>query len=141
MRFVAVIFGVFWALGSMVFARDIEVVIGGKSYYSMKDYRAAQRGLVAAQTPQSEKIDPVTEQAVNELKSVSLEQGISRVRTDFDQNWDNPTPKFHVEEENLEKQLEAVADNRKEPVLVVSENGKLRVMLLEENKTSTTPEK
>ncbi len=136
MRHGVVLFLAVFCAGSLAYANDIEVIIGGKSYDSMALYRAAKRDPAPSKEAMPEKLDPQTEKAVKELKSVSSEQSVGRVKADFDQNWDNPTPKFKIEAAELEQRLEALADNRKEPVLVVSENGKLRVMLLDESKKS-----
>ena len=122
---------------SIVQAKEIEVIVGGKSYYSVDSYKAAKRGVVSPQEALPEKWDPQTEKAFKALKSVSSEDSVGHVKADFDQNWDNPSPKFNITSEELEQRLEAVADNRKEPVLVVSDNGKLRVMLLDEDKTTS----
>lgn len=115
-------------------AKDIEVIIGGKSYYSMEAYKATREQVKHIEKQEPERIDPLTQRAYDQLSYVSSEDNVSRVKSDFAQNWDNPSPKFTIDSSELVQRLEAVADNRKEPVLVVSENGKLRVMLLNEAK-------
>ena len=135
MRRFPVLFFMTFLIITMARANNIEVIIGGKSFDSIDAYRAAKRGTSSAKASTPQKLDPDNEKAFNELKFVSSEDNVSRVKADFAQNWDNPTPKFKIEEKELEQHLEAIADNRKEPVLVVSENGKLRVMLLDEGKT------
>lgn len=133
----ALMFTTFLIISNLAYAKEIEVIVGGKSYYSVDSYKATQRNKV---TPQEavppevvpEKADPMTIKAMKELSSISSEDSVGRVRADFDQNWDNPSPKFKIASEELQQRLESIADNRKEPVLVVSENGKLRVMLLNE---------
>ena len=121
-------------ISNFLYATDIEVIIAGKSYDSIDSYRASKRDPTPSQKPSPEVLDKKTEQAINQLTSVSSEQSVAVVKSDFDQNWDDPTPKFTIESQELEKRLEAIADNRKEPILVVSDNGKLRVMLMNENK-------
>lgn len=128
-------------ISNLAYAKEIEVIVGGKSYYSVDSYKATQRNKVTPQEAVSpevvpEKSDPMTIKAMKELSSISSEDSVGRVRADFDQNWDNPSPKFKIASEELQQRLESIADDRKEPVLVVSENGKLRVMLLDENKTT-----
>jgi hypothetical protein len=120
------------AFSELIEAKDIEVIIGGKSYYSMDAYKATRGKVKQAELPKLEKIDPLTQRAYEELNYVSSEDNVSRVKSDFSQNWDNPSPKFTIDSSELVQRLEAVADDRKEPVLVVSEKGKLRVMLLNE---------
>lgn len=137
----ALMFTTFLIISNLAYAKEIEVIVGGKSYYSVDSYKATQRNKVTPQEAVSpevvpEKADPMTIKAMKELSSISSEDSVGRVRADFDQNWDNPSPKFKIASEELQQRLESIADDRKEPVLVVSENGKLRVMLLDENKTT-----
>ena len=121
-------------------AHAIEVIIGGKTYASMEEYKLSQKSSSKAVVQSEPPMDPATEQALKKLSSQSSEEKVSKITANFEQNWDNPSPKFKVETEQLAQRLEAIADDREEPVMVVSENGKLQVMLLDEQKRKAIEE-
>ncbi|MBI4309723.1 MAG: hypothetical protein HY591_05280 [Candidatus Omnitrophica bacterium] len=66
------------------------------------------------------------------MQAISYEHALKRVAVDFKQDWDNPMPKFTIDPYELGDRLGALVDGRKEPVLVISDSKKLRVMALKD---------
>jgi hypothetical protein len=77
-------------------------------------------------------LKPEEQKAVKLLHSASYEQGLNSVKTDFSQNWNDPVPKFNLKAQDLADQMHALAGDRSEPVLIIAEPHKLRVMALKE---------
>jgi hypothetical protein len=135
---------------------SVEIIIGGVHYASLQDYKdslkhpqrfkgAASKEDEAFLRTETKRLGigfdpkkvrtinlaPISQQTINRLESISYEHGVGRVMTDFQQNWDNPVPKFVIKDKDLEQRLEALADGRKEPVLIVSQAHKVRIVALD----------
>ena len=98
----------------------VEVISGGVRYSSFEAY-ASQRSRLLQEEEAGKK----------QLRAVSYEQGVNKVAVDFNQDLDKRDAQLPVPTSELENRLGALADGRKEPVLVVSDPKKLRVMSLE----------
>lgn len=106
--------GILWA------DKPIEIYVNGTRYESIEAYKAS--AIVSLrETPL------LTPQTRHALDHISLEYAIGRVMADFDQNWDNPVPKFTISTAQLEERLRALVADRTEPVLLILGPQKLRV--------------
>ena len=103
----------------------IEVIIGGVSYASIEEYRKAGKSKDIDANPKEEK-------AIKQLETASYEHSMNTVMTDFRQNWDDPIPKFTLKRDELAERMRALVGDRAEPVLVIAEPHKLRVMALKD---------
>jgi len=141
--------------------KPIEILANGVAYPSMEAYKKAHsqatsiQGSASAEDeeflraktkelgvefdPQKVKTITVTPaaKARQQLQAVSYESGVGRAETGFKKEWDDPMPKFTISSGELEDRLKAVAGDRKEPVLMVADSNKLRVMALGEDKPAT----
>ncbi len=105
-------------------ASSIDVFINGVHYPSIEAYHRSQ-----VQGQIKDKDHPlISTQTAGQLKSVGIEQGVGKVIVDFTQDWQNPMPKFVIAPHELEEHIKALVDGRKEPVLIVTGDNKLRVM-------------
>jgi len=156
------LFCLFMLLPVLAWAKPVEIFISGVEYPSLEAYKASKAELKNIQGVASAAdedflrakakelgIDfdpkkvrtiafnpPISVRTAEQLHAVSYEGGVGRVKADFEQNWDNPMPKFTISSGELEDRLKAVAGDRTEPVLIVSDANKLRVMALGKNKPS-----
>ncbi len=114
-----VVFLFFYLGGPAILWADkpIEVYANGQRYGSVDDYKA--------HTPVQTSF--LTLQTRHALDNISLEYAIGRVMADFDQNWENPVPKFTISAAQLEDRLRALVADRSEPVLLIAGPQKLRV--------------
>lgn len=134
--------------------KPVEIFVGGVEYPSMEAYKqshievksirgaasVADEDFLRAQAAKlgidfdPQKVKTVTlapaisTQTAKALQAISYEHGVGAVQADFQQNWDDPAPKFTVHADELEQRLKAVAGDRKGPILIVSDNDKLRVV-------------
>ncbi len=109
--------GILWA------DKPVEIYANGARYESIDSYKA--RTIVSLrETPPLAGLTPQTRHA---LDNISLEYAIGRVMADFDQNWENPVPKFTISAAQLEDRLRALVADRSEPVLLIAGPQKLRV--------------
>ncbi len=106
--------GILWA------DKPIEIYANGARYESIDAYKA--HTIVPLR-----KTSLLTPQTRHALDGISLEYAIGRVMADFDQNWENPVPKFTISSAQLEDRLRALVADRPEPVLLISGPQKLRV--------------
>ena len=139
--------------------QPVEVYIKGVRYESIEAYRFSKTKAKSIQGPASMEDDqllraktrelglaynarnvktialkPITSispQTAQQWQTLGYEHGVGRVIIDFKQNWDNPVPKFTVSFDELEGRLRALAADRPEPVLLISNSNKLRVMALD----------
>ncbi len=109
--------GILWA------DKPIEIYANGARYESIDAYKA-HTIVPLRKTPPLAGLTPQTRHA---LDGISLEYAIGRVMADFDQNWENPVPKFTISSAQLEDRLRALVADRPEPVLLISGPQKLRV--------------
>jgi hypothetical protein len=115
----------FFYLGGpgILWAKPIEIYVNGARYESVDDYKA--HAIVSLrETPPLAGLTPQTRHA---LDNISLEYAIGRVMADFDQNWEDPVPKFTISAAQLEDCLRALVADRPEPVLLILGPQKLRV--------------
>jgi hypothetical protein len=137
-----------------------EIYINGIRYASIQDYKAAQsraHQIKGFASPDDEEFlrakskergihfdpkqvktitltpAPISPETAAKLERAGYEHGVSHVMTDFSQNWDNPVPKFTITSEEVEGRLRALVGDRREPVMIVSGNRKLRVIALQPN--------
>ena len=138
----------FWAVlillafPNPVFA--IEIVVNGTSYTSIEAYKASKNGLpkaelkpykpATAKTIELTPPAPISKSTAKTWKTIGYENSVKRVVADFEQNWDNPMPKFRIASDELEDRFKALLDGRTQPLMVVSEANKLRIMELDKNK-------
>ncbi len=109
--------GLLWA------DKPIEIYVNGARYGSIEAYKA--RAIVSLrETPPLAGLTPQTRHA---LDDISLEYAIGRVMADFDQNWEDPVPKFTISTAQLEDRLRALVADRPELVLLIAGPQKLRV--------------
>ena len=146
----------------MGFASPVEILIGGKAYSSLQEYRASKikksiiiQGPVSDQDEQLQRaqsaqlgiaydpkkvktisiVSKAEQLAKDKLKAGGIESKIGRVTADFEQNWDHPSPKFTITTKELEGRLKAELGGRSEPIILLSDYNKLRIMALEYGKT------
>jgi len=101
----------------------IEIYADGARYGSIEAYKAS--AIVSLrETPPLAGLTPQTRRA---LDDISLEYAIGRVMADFDQNWENPVPKFTISTAQLEDRLRALVADHRQPVLLIAGPQKLRV--------------
>ena len=143
-----------------VLAKPVEILINGVEYPSIEAYKASKAQVRNIQGPASAQdedflrakskelgldFDPkkvktvtlkpeISPKVAAELKAVSYEGGVGQVKADFEQDWDNPMPKFTIDPYELGDRLGALVDSRKEPVLIISDSKKLRVMAVGKDK-------
>lgn len=126
----------FFAPGGYAAADKIEVFTNGGYYPSIEAYKASKEpksaDVLKERVPSSvQKITQVISDATaKEWKMVGIEHGVGQVVVDFNQDWENPVPKFKIEPRDLQGRMESLLDGRKAPVLVVAGDNKLRVMEL-----------
>ena len=109
--------GILWADPA---AGGVEIYVNGVWYESIEAYKAS--AIVSLR-----KTPLLTSQTRQALDNISLEYAIGRVMADFDQNWENPVPKFTISTAELEDRLRALVADRPEPVLLIAGPQKLRV--------------
>ncbi len=113
-------------------AGPVEIIVRGVRYDSIQDYKT---NADKAKSVKSQIIDlkPGEEKAIKQLQVAGYEHGMNTVMTDFTQNWDDPMPKFMLKRDELAERMRALAGDRTEPVLVIAEPKKLRVMALKDS--------
>lgn len=122
-------------LASVVLARTpVEIFINGVHYESIEAYRAGAKTEKETDNPKVKS----TNNDISKWDSIGYEHGMRMVLSDFRQDWDNPIPKFEVTAEDLEERIRALVEDRREPVLFISDSNKLRVMALKGDQSSTT---
>ena len=124
-------------------AKPVEVIIRGVRYASLEAYRAAAENkaepmhktvFIDDKGAKTVTLTPISEQTEKRLQKVGYEHSLSHMVVDFKQNWDDPMPKFAISPAELEERMRAVAGDRTEPVLIISDSNKLRVMALGKEK-------
>ena len=113
-------------------ASEIEIFINGVRYPSIEAYRASKEPKAQEKVVRIDPIkgETITEAAAKQWRLVGVEHAVGRVMVDFTQNWNDPLPKFKIEPRELEDRIKSLVDGRKAPVLIVSQDHKLRVMEL-----------
>ena len=118
---------------------SVEIYVKGVRYHSIEEYRYSktqkQSGLAKSVQPSKPReivVKPNASTGTKQWEVIGYEHAIGRVMADFTQNWDNPHPKFNISSQDVENRLKALLDGRREPVLIVSGDKKLRVMSFKE---------
>ena len=125
MRSMAIFLFLFCAAAPARADGSVEIIVNGVRYQSIDAYKALKKGGPhTIVLPQKPAVDPETSRA---LDTISLEHGIGRVMADFNQNWDDPMPKFTISPTELEDHIRSLVEGRKGPVLLIAEPGKLKV--------------
>lgn len=115
--------GILWADKPDPPAGGVEIYVNGVRYESIDAYKAHTMVSLRKTPP----LAGLTPQTRHTLDNISLEYAIGRVMADFDQNWENPVPKFTISAAQLEERLRALVADRPEPILLILGPQKLRV--------------
>ncbi len=135
-------------------AAPIEIYAAGKRYGSMEEYRNRDVAVQEVKnTPQQVEdiqeaakvlginVDPskvktievkagVSPQTQDKLKLVALDDDVDGAIADFKQNWNNPQAQPLASSEQLEDKIREAIGDQKDPVLLISDHGKMRIMAL-----------
>jgi len=72
----------------------------------------------------------LSEETADKLAAISANGDLPNVVADFEQGWDNPQPHNTVSADQLGEKIRAAVGDRKEPVLLISDPKKMRIMAL-----------
>ncbi len=139
-------------------AAPIEIYAGGRRYASIEEYKNRDLKVqeVKNTTEQSKEIEEtaktlginvdlkkvktievgpkVSPETQEKLKSVALDgnvdEAIADFKRNFKQNWNNPQAQSLVSSELLEDKIREAIGDQKDPILLISDHGKMRIMAL-----------
>ncbi len=118
-------------------AGAVEVVVNGVQYPSMVAYKASkERGQTTAGLSAKTTLTPVSSGIAKLLNSIGYEDSVKNVKDDFEQNRSIPTVEYRISANQLGDRLEELLDGRPDPLMVVAESNKLRVVELDGKPTS-----
>jgi hypothetical protein len=112
---------------------EIEIISAGRKFDSFADYQKIEKkkALLMEQLAQGkEPAEPAAPPDPDQQKmtNASYNQGVHRVVVKFDQNWENPKPRFIIGSEELEYSIQEAMENQHQPTLLISDSKKLRIM-------------
>ena len=152
----------FFTASAWAEAESVEIVAGGVKYPSMKAYKDLGTDLktiygVASRQDEellrsqsqalripfdSRTVKTVTlagptsinPETLRALEAIGQEGPLRQAVVDFKQSWENPVPEMTIDLGELEDRLEAVAADRQEPVLLISQANRIRVLSLKKGR-------
>lgn len=107
----------------------IEIYVNGHKYGSFEAYLASKK-TVAANVPVSQKPKGLSDLTLHKFYVLSVEHGVVDALEDFYENWgqlDNPMPR-KISSEQLQEAIQEAVSASKDPKLLISEPGKVRIM-------------
>lgn len=111
---------------------EIEIYSAGRHFNSFEDYQRVTQGIQPApQVPSgavSQNKVPVLEPGQQKLIKMSYNNGVRHVVVNFDQNWQNPKPRFIVGEDELQYTIQEALENHHGPAILISDPKKLRIL-------------
>ncbi len=78
--------------------------------------------------PKVPKVQGLSPEIQNKINQINVDGNLGRIVADFTQTWDKPQAVFNIDEQDLPNRLEALAEGRTQPVLVISKPHHMRVM-------------
>ncbi|MBI3602018.1 MAG: hypothetical protein HY209_03900 [Candidatus Omnitrophica bacterium] len=101
----------------------IEIYAAGQHFDSFEDYqKSRQNNLEPLHAPL------IPGQVRQKLEKVSYNDGIDHVVVDFQQDWQNPKPRFILDADELEQAIRETMGDQQQPMLLISDPQKMRMM-------------
>ncbi len=142
--------------------KPVEIFVAGERYETLEAYKAAvfqkkrdalkqQQELAGDAKALGVDIDPkkiktitikpaISAQTATKLQLASADNGLQKLLVDFKQNSKKPNLQKFVSPQELEDKIRETVSSTKNPVLLISEQGKMRIMTLTpKDKQKITP--
>ena len=104
-------------------AKDIEIYAGGKRYASWEDYQGLKLTLKDTQ-----------DTGAKQVESLSIDSGVGHLKVNFEQTWDHPDPSLVISPAELEDKIYAAVGAHEEPLILMADPKRLRLMALIDDK-------
>ncbi len=117
----------------------IEIYAGGKHFDSFEDYQASHRSnlldhmKLSGPIQESRQAPFISREVRRKLDKISYNSGVYHVIVDFQQNWQNPKPRFIMDAQELQDVLQETIEGQQGPVLLISDPKKMRIMSYSSN--------
>ncbi len=129
-------------LGVRLSDAAIEIYAAGKRFDSFEDYqKGRQNGNMKLTGPIEEKRHAplISPQVRQKLEKVSYNGGVYHVVVDFEQNWQNPKPRFILDANELGQAIRETMAGQQKPVLLISNPQKIRMMSYQNTQDGQKP--
>lgn len=117
----------------------IEIYAGGKRFDSFEDYQASRQNnlpdhmKLSGPIRDSRQAPFISREVRQKLEKISYNSGVHHVIVDFQQNWQNPKPRFIMDDQELQDVLQETIEGQQGPVLLISDPKKMRIMSYSSN--------
>ena len=115
----------------------IEVYSGGKHFKSFDDYKRRQQDKLSDHMKLSGPIQDfrrapfISPQVRQKLDRISYDKDVHHTVVDFQQNWQNPKPRFVMDAQEVAEALEKTMEGQSGAMLLISDPQKMRIMSLQ----------
>ncbi len=120
--------------GTRISYGAIEVYAAGKYFRSFEEYKKSrERALLgnmklAGPVSEHQQAPFISGQVQKEWDKIGYNSGVHHVVVDFQQNWQNPKPRFIVDADQLQGAIREAMENRQEATLLISDPKKMRIL-------------
>ena len=117
----------------------IEIYSAGKHYKSFEDYQRHQQDISFDQLTTEKSfahlhlMPLISDEEKRKLDKISYNSNVNHALIDFQQHWEDPSPGFIFDADELEVALRSTMGKTSDPALLISNSGKLRILRLEKN--------
>ena len=119
----------------------IEVFSAGKYFPSFEEYKqdhqnkASQQIKLTGPITEPRQVPLIAKKVRAEIDKISYDKKVDQVVVDFQKNRENPKPRFIMDDQELEDSIREAMEKQQDPVLVISDPGKMRILSVAQHNT------